>query len=178
MLVLFVSVLTTLFCTKVERMSELNTYLSGMYREAQLTVLEQALELIADVGDSNSKSIATESLSIYKTLCSDSVSWAASPVRAHKVKRVRKTKAKAKAKAKAKGVKKAVKVVQAPTNGAAPTGDADSSQRLKEFRERESLSQKNAAAKAKVSISSWQAWESGKWTPGTEMMRRLAKVGV
>jgi len=165
-------------------MSELNTYLSGMYREAQLTVLEQALELIADVGDSNSKSIATESLSIYKTLCSDSVSCASSPVRTHKVKRVRKAKAKAKpkakarAKAKAKGVKKAVKVVQAPTNGTTPTGDADSSKRLKEFRERESLSQKNAAAKAKVSISSWQAWESGKWTPGTEMMRRLAKVGV
>ena len=178
MLVLFVSVLTTLFCTKVERMSELNTYLSGMYREAQLTVLEQALELIADVGDSNSKSIATESLSIYKTLCSDSVSCASSPVRTQNVKRVRKTKAKSNAKAKAKAVKKAVKVVQAPTNGAAPTGDADSSQRLKEFRERESLSQKNAAAKAKVSISSWQAWESGKWTPGTEMMRRLAKVGV
>ena len=180
--------------------TDLSTYLNSMYQEAQLTTLLKSLETISSEGDAYSQSIASNALLLYKALdgftAGDATAVASKPRRATatakakaKAKRTPKAKrttAKAKrttAKAKRTAAKskvpaKAVEVVSAPTNGTTHSGNEDSSQRMKDFREREALSQKNAAARAEVSISSWQAWETGKWVPGEEMMRRLEKVGI
>ena len=183
--------------------TDLSTYLNSMYQEAQLTTLLKSLETISSEGDAYSQSIASNALLLYKALdgftAGDGTAVASKP---RKVKAKAKSKGRAKAKrttakakrttakakrttakvkrttAKSKVSDKTVEVVSAPTNGTAPSGNEDSSQRMKDFRERESLSQKKAAARAKVSISSWQAWENGKWVPGEGMMRRLAKIGV
>ena len=173
--------------------TDLSTYLNSMYQEAQLTTLLKSLETISSEGDAYSQSIASNALLLYKALdgftAGDATAVASKPRRATatakaKAKAKRTPKAKrttAKAKrtaAKSKVPAKAVEVVSAPTNGTTHSGNEDSSQRMKDFREREALSQKNAAARAEVSISSWQAWETGKWVPGEEMMRRLEKVGI
>jgi len=182
--------------------SNIESHVSCLYRETQTIVLEQALGIIADVGNAEAKAVALEALNIAQALqatadFSDGLKSGAELAKGMPLttKAAKKAQPKAKAKAKKRTSSKAknkapkkrtIKLITPIESGTSMSlnGDDissngyDAAGRLLAFRSRESLSQKKAAARAEVSISSWQAWESGKWVPGEEMMRRLEKVGV
>ena len=169
--------------------TSLDMCVTGLYHTMQATALERALELIADVGDAKSKAIASVALGIVDNFeeLSEAV-HAPSKGRTAKAKvgkvskkstksRTRKVEASKADSPKAKEAK-VVLVAPSATNGSSLNGNADSAKRLLDWRKKESLSQKKAAERVAVSVGSWQAWESGKWPPSAEMIRRLEKIGI
>ena len=157
-----------------------NECLSEFRSGTQVDVMERSLKLICEVGDSKSQTVAEEALRICSCIPSSVEGTSLPKAKTKKRTVTRKVSSKAKNKPSPKPGRRVHKVtIVSPSNGAMSlNGNSTTAGRLLAWRKGESLSQKKAAERASVSISSWQAWEAGKWPPGEEMLKRLEKLGV
>tara|TARA_Y100000296_G_scaffold81380_1_gene108467 strand:+ start:168 stop:662 length:495 start_codon:yes stop_codon:yes gene_type:complete len=154
---------------------------SDIHQKFLFSAIEEGLQAIVKVGDSESKFIAEKSVEVLHCLrkISNASEICVTSETSEKSSKSQSKKMRRKTVKRDKRSKKSVELVIPQQNGAVENVNGTfSSNRLLQWRTKEALSQKKAAAKVKVSVSSWQAWEAGKWVPSAKTVQRLKKMGV